>query len=204
MQKIDLKKELKSLYSPSAKEVNAVTVPPMNFIMIDGSGDPNTAASYRDAIAALYALSYTLKFMVKKEQGIDYGVMPLEGLWWAGDLALFTQGNDNWKWTAMIMQPQYITKDLFETALHQVKKKKPSPGLELARFERYDEGQSAKILYIGPYSAEGPTIEKVHQFIESRGGKFDGLTQRHHEIYLGDPRKASPDKLKTIIRQPFQ
>ena len=205
MQKVDLKKEFKNLYSPSAKEVNLVDVPQMNFVMIDGSGDPNKAQEYRDAIEALYAVSYSIKFAVKKDQGMDYGVMPLEGLWWTDNMSLFSTTNkDIWKWTAMIMQPEYVTKTLFESTLQQVKKKKPLPGLSRARFQGFREGQSAQIMYIGPFSAEGPTIERIHEFIKTRGFIFDGVKQKHHEIYLSDPRKTAPDKLKTIIRQPVQ
>src|SRR3990172_4432381 len=124
MQKVDLKKEMKHLYNPSVKEVNLVDVPAMNFVMIDGSGDPNTAQEYQEAIEALYAISYALKFAVKKDQGIDYGVMLLEGLWWTDNMSLFSVTNkDIWKWTAMIMQPKYVTRTLYETTLEQVKKK---------------------------------------------------------------------------------
>ena len=205
MIKVDLKKKLKHLYNPSVKEVNFADVPPMNFVMIDGSGDPNTAQEYRDAIEVLYSISYTIKFAVRKDQGIDYGVMPLEGLWWTDDMSLFSTANkDIWKWTAMIMQPEYVTYGLFEVALQQVQKKKSLPALSRARFQSFHEGQSAQIMYIGPFSAEGPTIERIHEFIKDHGDKFDGLIQKHHEIYLSDFRKTASDKLKTIIRQPIR
>jgi len=205
MTKVDLKKELKHLYNPSVKEINLVDVPPMNFVMVDGSGDPNAAQEYQDAIEALYSISYTIKFTVRKDQGIDYGVMPLEGLWWANDMSLFSTDNkDIWKWTAMIMQPEYVTQDLFEIALQQVKKKKDLPALSRARFQSFHEGQSAQIMFIGPYSAEGPTIKRIHVFIKDHDGTFDGLIQKHHEIYLSDPRRTAPEKLKTIIRQPIK
>ena len=205
MQKVDLKKELKHLYNPSVKEVNLVDLPPMNFVMIDGSGDPNKAQEYQDAIEALYSISYAIKFAVKKDQGIDYGVMPLEGLWWTDNMSLFTTANkDIWKWTAMIMQPEYVTHALFEVALQQVEKKKNLPALSRARFQSFHENQSAQIMYIGPFSAEGPTIERIHEFIKDHGYTFDGLMQKHHEIYLSDFRKTASDKLKTIIRQPIQ
>ena len=204
MQKVDLKKELKNLYNPSLKEVSLVDVPEMNFVMLDGSGDPNTAREYQDAIEALYAISYALKFAIKKNQGVDYGVMPLEGLWWADDMSLFTASKDNWKWTAMIMQPEYVTRTLFESALEQVKKKKSLPALSRARLQSFQEGQSAQIMYTGPFSDEGPTIARIHEFIKARGDTFDGLKQKHHEIYLSDPRKAAPEKLKTVIRQAVQ
>jgi hypothetical protein len=205
MKKIDFKKELKLLYSASAKEPSIVDVPEMSFLMIDGEGDPNTAKAYSDAIEALYAVAYTLKFMIKKGQtAIDYGVMPLEGLWWTDDMSRFSTDNkDIWKWTAMIMQPEFVTEELFQEASREVKKKKDPPALPKMRLEDFHEGLSAQIMHIGPYSAEGPTIEKLHKFIGEQHYKFEGTTQKHHEIYLGDPRRSAPEKLKTIIRQPI-
>jgi hypothetical protein len=205
MSKIDLKKELKNLYNPSGKQVTLVDVPAMNFVMVDGSGNPNQSQEYQAAIEALYSISYGLKFAVKKEQGIDYGVMPLEGLWWAENLSDFTTGKkDNWQWTAMIMQPEYVTGSLFEAVLKQVEKKKALPALPKARFESFQEGPAAQIMYTGPFAAEGPTIARIHDFIRAGGHSFDGLQQKHHEIYLSDFRKTAPEKLKTVIRQPFR
>lgn len=204
MGKVDLKKELKHLYNPPSKQISLVDVPPMNFIMIDGSGDPNTTKAYADAIEALYAVSYALKFAVKKEQGIDYGVMPLEGLWWADDMSDFAADKSLWKWTAMIMQPEHVTPALYRSILQDVEKKKKLPAFSKARFQSFAEGKSAQIMYIGPFADEGPTIEKIHAFIHQNGHLFDGLKQKHHEIYLSDPRKAAPEKLKTVIRQPFK
>jgi hypothetical protein len=200
--KIDLRKELKHLYNPSSKQIAIVDVPEINFLMIDGTGDPNTSVAYRNAVEALFAVSYTLKFTVKKgEPAVDYGVMPLEGLWWVDDMTQFSMNDkDAWKWTSMIMQPEYITAELFQEALRQVKKKKALPALSGMRFECFHEGQAAQILYFGPYSDEGPTIERIHRFIMEQGHRLRG---RHHEIYLSDPRRTAPPKLKTIIRQPF-
>ena len=206
MKKIDLKKELKTLYSASAKEPAMVDVPGMNFLMVDGEGDPNTAKVYTDAIEALYAVAYTLKFMIKKgETAIDYGVMPLEGLWWTDDMRDFSAGNkDIWKWTAMIMQPEFVTEDLVQEAFGQVEERKSPAALSKTRFESFNEGLSAQIMHIGPYSGEAPTIKKLHEFIHEKGHEFDGAIQKHHEIYLGDPRRSAPEKLKTIIRQPLK
>jgi len=200
MKKVDLKKDLKHLYNPSAKEVVTVDVPDMNFLMIDGVGDPNTSQDYKDAIEALYALSYSLKFIIKNgKTAIDYGVMPLEGFWWTDDMAKFdVENRDIWKWTAMIMQPEYVSKELFGEALGQVTKKKNPAALSKVRFESFHEGISAQIMHIGPYSAEGPTIERIHGFIKEKGYKLNG---KHHEIYLSDPRKTAPEKMKTVIRQ---
>lgn len=202
MEKIDFKKQLKHLYSPSAKKVEIVEVPQMNFLMVGGEGNPNTAKSFSDAIEALYPLSYTLKFMVKKgEIGIDYGVAPLEALWWADDMSVFTTGDkDAWKWTVMIMQPEFITSEMVEKAKEGVEKKKKLVSMPLVRFEAFTEGKAAQILHIGPFSEEGPTIAKVHSFIEDNGCHRVG---KHHEIYLSDMRRVAPEKWKTIVRQPM-
>ncbi len=202
MQKIDLKKQLNHLYNPSKKEVTVVDVPQMNFLMLDGKGDPNTAVAYQQAIEALYSVSYTLKFMIKKgETAIDYAVMPLEGFWWAEDMSKFsTENKDAWLWTSMIMQPEYVTKKLFEEAKIKVAKKKDLPALPSVRFEVFHEGQAAQIMHIGPFADEGPTIERIHNFIKEQGHELKG---KHHEIYLSDFRRTAPEKLKTIIRQPF-
>lgn len=202
MTKVDFKKELKSLYKASPKSAVVVDVPKMNFLIIDGKGDPNTAKEYKDAVEALYAVSYTLKFMVKKEKTVDYVVLPLEGLWWVDDMTQFSMENkDEWKWNSMIMQPEYVTEDMISRALEQVKKKKNPPALSKMRFESFHEGLSAQIMHIGPYSAERPTIEKLHNFIRENG---HGLRGKHHEIYLSDPRRSAPEKIKTIIRQPIK
>jgi len=202
MKKIDLKKELKHLYSVSTKEVAIVDVPEMKFLMVDGDGNPNDSQEFKEGIEALYSVSYTLKFMIKKgETAVDYVVLPLEGLWWSDDMAAFSAGEkDKWKWTLMIMQPRYVTEDLFETAAHEVGKKKNPPALSRIRYKSYHEGLSAQIMHIGPYSGEGPTIERLHSFIKEKGHNLRG---KHHEIYLSDPRRTAPEKIKTIIRQPM-
>lgn len=202
MKKIDYKKDLKHLYKPSPKKVEIVEVPQMNFLMIDGQGDPNTSQEFQDAVETLYSLSYTLKFMIKKGAAeIDYGVLPLEGLWWADDMSQFITGNkETWKWTLMIMQPEFVTTKLFHPAVEQVRKKKNPAALAKVRFESYSEGKAAQIMHLGPFSEEGPTIEKVHRFIKENGCKQAG---KHHEIYLSDIRKAAPEKWKTVVRQPM-
>jgi len=201
MGKIDFKKHYKNLYQTSAKEVVSLEVPPLNYFMIDGEGDPNTSQSYAEAVEALFTLSYTLKFMVKKgEFGIDYGVMPLEGLWWADDMNAFTADNKtDWRWTMMIMQPELITPVLVEAAIEEVKRKKQLSALSKIRFETYSEGLCAQLLHIGPFSEEGPSIAKIHSYIEANSA----LSGKHHEIYLSDIRRAAPEKWKTIIRQPM-
>ena len=204
MKKIDCKKELKHLYNSSAKEATIVNVPPMNFLMIDGEGDPNISKSYQDSIEALFSVSYALKFMIKKGKlQIDYGVLPLEGLWWADDMTNFNAQNKNkWKWTSMIMQPEYITQEIVVSAIEQVKKKKNLVALPKMRFESFNEGDAVQIMHIGPFSEEDPTIEKVHSFIRENGCQL--TTGKHHEIYLSDFRKTASSKLKTIIRQPIK
>ena len=199
MQQIDYKKTLKHLYQPSAREVVQVDVPPLNYLMVDGQGDPNTAPAYAEAVEALFTVSYTLKFMVKKGPlALDYGVMPLEGLWWADEWSAFVTGDrSHWQWTMMIMQPEVVTPDLVSQALADVQKRKNPPAVARLRFETSAEGTCAQLLHIGPFSAEGPTIEKVHAFIDARGR----LAGKHHEIYLSDIRKAAPAKWRTIIRQ---
>lgn len=202
MEKIDYKKQLKHLYKPSAQKIEIVNVPRMNFLMVDGEGDPNTAKSFSDAIEALYPVSYTLKFMFKRGQNaIDYGVLPLEALWWSDDLSAFSAGNkDAWKWTVMIMQPEFITQSMVAEAMEQVAKKKRPASLSIVRFEPFQEGKAAQIMHIGPFSDEGPTIEKLHTYIDDMGCRKIG---KHHEIYLSDIRRAAPEKWKTIIRQPI-
>jgi len=203
MRKLDIKKELKHLYQPSAKEVVQVDVPPMNFLMIDGKGDPNAAREYAEAVEALFSVSYFLKFAVKKSAlATDYTVMPLEGLWWADDMSTFKTGDKScWQWTMMIAQPSFVTEELAGQAIEQVNAKKKLAAVCGLRFENFAEGKSAQMMHIGPFSGEGPTIAKVHDFIEASAGCLRG---KHHEIYLSDIRKADPAKWKTIIRQPMR
>ncbi|HUU06691.1 MAG TPA: GyrI-like domain-containing protein [Patescibacteria group bacterium] len=201
MKKIDFKKELKHLYQPSAKEVVLVEVPAMNFLMVDGEGDPNTSRSYQESVEALFSVAYTIKFKVKKTLAIDYGVLPLEGLWWADDMAKFSVADKaGWKWTMMIMQPEFVNAAMVRETIAEVKKKKDLPALAFLRCAPFNEGKCAQILHIGPFSAEGPTIARVHAFIASVGK----LSGKHHEIYLSDIRKADPAKWKTVIRQPLR
>lgn len=205
MEKIDLKKIHKKLYLPSAKEVVVVDVPEFSFAMIDGEiqpGDtPATSQEFQDALGALYGIAYTLKFMSKlREQNpIDYTVMALEGLWWTGSGEFDFQLDEPWKYTAMIMQPDHITKGMFLEGVEQLKQKGENPAIDEMRFERFHEGLSVQIMHIGPYADEPRTIERMHAFAEEHGYALRG---KHHEIYLGDPRRAKPEKLKTVLRHP--
>jgi len=185
---------------PLPKEVSIVDVPDMNFLMIDGEGAP-TSPQYMAAIETLFPVAYALKFRVKKAKGIDYSVLPLETLWWVDDMTQFSvDQKDEWKWTAMIMQPKHVTEDDVKAAVEQVEKKNP-PARGKVRFECFHEGKAAQIMHIGPYSAEAPKIQKIHAAIKVNGHNLSG---KHHEIYLNNPTKMAPEKLKTILRQPMK
>ena len=203
--KIDFKKKLKDLYLPGRSEVVTVDVPEMQFLMIDGIGSPGDSQEYQDALAALYPVAFKTKFL-SKAKGKDYVIPPLEGLWWADNMDDFTEGNrDKWKWTMMIMQPDWITQDMINESISITKEKKPelSHLLPKLRLEKYNEGKCAQIMHLGPFSEEGPTLDKVHTHIKEQGGNFEGHSNKHHEIYLSDPRKSKPEKMRTVIRQPF-
>jgi hypothetical protein len=204
MSPVDLKKDLKSLYGPAATAVAIVNVPTINFLMVDGSGDPNTSVEYREAVEALYAVSYGAKFKIKRaDPSADFSVMPLEGLWWTDDVtaADLWERKDTWHWTAMIAQPDPVTADVVAEVIAEAGKRKALPALSKLRLERFEEGLCVQIMHIGPYAAERPTIEKLHAFADTQGYKLRG---KHHEIYLGDPRRSAPEKLRTIIRQPVE
>ncbi|MFE6509749.1 GyrI-like domain-containing protein [Nocardioides sp. NPDC057767] len=198
--KTDLKKTLDG-YRARRGEFRVLEVPPLPYLMVDGHGDPNTAQEYADALAALYPVAYKLKFASKKD-GRDYVVPPLEALWWAEDMDAFTRARDKsqWDWTAMIMTPNWITEQMIEAALATVAAKDRPASLDKVRRETLNEGTCVQTLHIGPYDAEGPILEEMHErFIPERGLRMTG---KHHEIYLGDPRRVEPAKLRTILRQP--
>jgi hypothetical protein len=203
VEKIDLKRTtLKPLYHASAARVVQVDVPALTFLMVDGEGDPNSSKEYAEAVEALFSVSYTAKFMIKKGPAkLDYAVMPLEGLWWADDMSAFV-ANDRakWQWTMMIMQPPVATEETIGAAIAEVERKKALPAVRKLRLVTFAEGACAQILHVGPFTEEGPTIEKLHEFIDARGGR----SGKHHEIYLTDIRRADPKKWKTIIRQPLR
>ena len=201
MSKIDLKAELKHLYKPSAKSIVTVEVPALRFLMIDGEGDPSNSASYTEAVEALFSVSYTAKFAVKRgATAVDYAVMPLEGLWWADDFSAFVTGDrSQWKWTMMIMQPEFATYDVLAEATQQVRTKKKLPAVDRLRLETFTEGLCAQTLHIGPFTEEGPTIQRLHEFIESSSN----LRGKHHEFYLSDIRRAAPASWKAELREPM-
>jgi hypothetical protein len=201
MEKIDLRKKYKDLYTPSKKEFSLVEIPSFQYLMIDGEGDPNTTTAYQQAIETLYGLSYTLKFGIKKSLGLDYTVMGLEGLWYSADMNTFSmEHKDDWQWTMMMLQPDFVTRDLFEEARRQLTAKGKGPFASQTRLERYDEGLCVQIMYIGAYDDEPPTIARMHQFIKDQGYLRSG---KHHEIYLSDARRVTPEKNRTILRQPI-
>ena len=202
MTKTDFKKKLRHLYKPMAKEFTVVEVPRMQFLMVDGHGDPNTAQEYKDAIEALYAVAYRVKFASKRELDRDYVLPPLEGLWWAEDMDAFTTNRDKsaWDWTMMIMQPEWITGEMVAGAIAHVDSAKNLQALPNLRLEEYHEGLSVQILHIGSYDDEGPVLHRMHhQFIPQNNFRLAG---KHHEIYLSDARRVAPEKLRTVLRQP--
>lgn len=203
LSKVDLKKELKHLYSPAAR-FSLVDVPPLQFLMVDGHGDPNTAPEYAQAVTALYAAAYRLKFLGKELVHKDHVVMPLEGLWWAADMEAFTTARDKsaWDWTMMILQPEWITRQMFEGAVAHEAGQKDLPALSRLRLETYHEGLSVQIMHTGSYEDEAPVLHRLHyEFLPANSLEPAG---KHHEIYLGDPRRVAPEKLKTVLRQPVR
>lgn len=202
MEKIDFRTERKDLYAPSAKDFTIIEVPAFDFAMVDGTGNPNTSADYKNAVEALYSVAYAAKFASKNELGRDYVVGPLEGLWDSARMSSFVdRSKDEWSWTMMIRQPDWLTDELRDAALAKAAKKQ-LPALEKLRFERLDEGLCVQILHIGSYDDEAPTIARMHsEFIPQNNLAETG---RHHEVYIGDPRKSAPERLKTVIRQPVR
>ena len=210
MKTLDLKKDLKRFYQPSAKKPEIITVPRFQFAMIDGAiekgSEPGKSPAFAEATQAVYGISYTLKFMLKKRKAnpIDYPVMALEGLWWVVDGKFDITVKDNWHYTLMILQPDAITPALFAEGLAEVKRKRgDSPYLSKLRLEYFEEGLSVQMMHIGPYATEPATLATMLAFAADEGYRDRvGLGGKHHEIYLGDPRKADPSKLKTVLRHP--
>lgn len=197
--KLDLKKALGALYTPSAKTPSLVTAPRLQILAISGAGDPNNSPEWQSAAETLYPLSYTLKFMIKKAGGSDYSVMPLEAFWWVADGGVYDPNapRTNWRWRALIVQPDFVTAEQVEQAKLEVARKKPAARVGEVAFESMEEGLVAQLMHIGPYSAEWPNIERLHQFIEEQGYRPRG---DHHEVYLSDPSRTAPERMKTILR----
>ncbi len=206
--KLDLKRQLKHLYLPSPKECVLVDVPEMQFLMIDGQIEPGLmpgdSPQFATAIGALYGTAYTLKFMSKKrsDDPVDYTVMALEGLWTTPQGGADYAASDQWQWTLMMMQPDHITADMFRQAIEQIRSKRAKEGddtapLDRLRLQRFREGLCVQVMHIGPYSEEPATLMRMGEFAVQNGYRFEGP---HHEIYLGDPRTAKPENLKTVLR----
>lgn len=201
MDKIDLKQQMRAYWAPRKDRFEIIDVPDFAYVMVDGAGDPNTAASYANAVQWLYSISYAVKF-ASKAAGRDYSVAPLEAWWWSEDWGSFASGErDKWQWTAMIMQPEFVTAAMVEAGIAKAGTKLGvAPGS--LRFERFAEGPSVQIMHVGPYSDEGPVLATLHrEFLPANGLRERG---KHHEIYLGDPRKSAPERLKTVLRQPVE
>lgn len=201
--KTDFKKALPALYVPKNTDWQEVNVPAMQFLMIEGAGNPNSSEDYAAAVEALYSVAYPLKFLSKKTLGKEYVVPPLEGLWYANDMSVFEVGKkDAYKWTMMLMQPDWITNEMVQQAIDAARQKKPHVPHDKLRFEKYDEGRSLQLLHVGSYDDEAPRLYELHHtLMPSRSLDFNG---HHHEIYLNDPRRVASGKLKTILRQPVK
>jgi hypothetical protein len=198
---IDYRRELADLYG-ARREPAVIDVPPLTYLMMDGQGDPNVSRDYADAVEALFSLAYTIKFALKRASGIDLRVMPLEGQWWCDDMRRFSiRDKQSWSWTMMILQPPEISAKRVEECRTTLASKKPLRALEKVRYASLEEGLCAQVIHVGPFDEEGPTIERLHEYIAHKGAK---LTGKHHEIYLSDIRRAAPEKWRTIIRQPMQ
>ncbi|MCC3289391.1 MULTISPECIES: GyrI-like domain-containing protein [unclassified Arthrobacter] len=203
MEKFDLKRSYPELYSPGGRDFTLVDVPIMHYLAVDGHGDPNTSPEYTRALECLYPVAYSLKFASKDELEADFTVGPLEGLWRAEDPAAFVRRDKSaWDWTMLIAQPEWITPEMVDAAVASVAAKKKVPGLEDVRLLTLTEGLAAQILFVGPYDAEGPVLARLHDsWMPERGLTFNG---DHHEVYLSDPRRAAPEKLRTVLRQPVR
>lgn len=207
MEKLDLRQQYKHLYSPSAKKVEVVDVPPLQFAMVDGTIPPELGPGespvFQEDVSALYGISYTLKFLFKKraDNPIDYPVMALEGLWAAASGVYNPAVRDTWLYTILIMQPDFVTPEMFEDARTQLLKKKPGPGPERLRLETFHEGPCIQMMHIGPYATEPETIARMDAFAAEHAYEHYG---RHHEIYLSDPLRTAPERMKTILRHPIR
>jgi hypothetical protein len=211
MEKLDLRQRYQSLYAPSARQVSLVDVPALTFLMLDGAIEPGeapgTSPAFAEATQALYGVSYALKFKARqrRDNPFDYAVMPLEGLWWIEEGTFDIARPGNWLWTLMILQPEPVTPEMVAEALSQARRKKPGPALDRLRFAPFQEGLCVQTLHVGPYAAEPATVARLEAFMAENGlrGRL-GRGGKHHEIYLGDPRRADPARLKTILRHPVE
>lgn len=201
MDKLDLRKTHKDIYA-ARREPSLVEVPALMTLAIEGEGDPDSSPRFAEATSALYSVAYTLKFAMKKGGGQDWAVMPLEGDWYCDDMASFSMDRkEDWKWVLYIVQPDFVTADDLGKAVKASAAKEANPALGGLSLVTLPAHRAAQVLHVGPYEAEPPTIASLHAFIRAQGFS---LTGRHREVYLGDPRRTAPEKLKTIIRQPLR
>lgn len=201
--KVDFRKTLDS-YQARSGDFRIIDVPDMRYLMIDGHGDPNSSPAYGEAVSALYPIAYKLKFFSKRELGRDYVVPPLEGLWWADDMDSFTVARDKsrWDWTMMLMTPDWLDADAFHAAAQQTAATGRVARVGDVRLETLAEGRCVQTLHVGSFDDEGPVLDRMHhEFIPNHGLRVGG---RHHEIYFSDFRKVTPDKLRTVLRQPVR
>lgn len=202
--KVDLKRDIASYHAPPRGEFRVVEVPPLHYLTVEGSGDPNVASEYREALETLYPVAYSLKFFSKRQLDRDYTVMPLEALWWADDPAAFTSRRDksSWHWRAMILTPEWLTAEHVDVAIDAVRAKGVAPALDALQLAALDEGLCVQTLHVGSYDDEGPILERMHtEFIPGQGLAMTGI---HHEIYFSDARRTAPEKLRTMLRQPVR
>lgn len=203
MEKYDVNRARKDLYAPGSRDFSLIDVPAMRYLCVTGQGNPGTAAAYTGALEALCAVAFTVKFHSKNVLERDFVVAPLEGLWWADDMPAFiARDKDAWSWTMMISQPEWITALMVADAVAARGAKKALPGLHKLTLECIVEGVCVQILHHGSYDDEGPTLQRLHEeYMPQNRLQFNG---HHHEIYLSDPRRMAPEKLKTILRQPVR
>lgn len=199
--KIDIKKQHKHLFAPM-REPHLLEVPKFRYSMIDGAGSPQGAA-FQDAIGALYSTAYTTKFQLKAAGRDDFVVPPLEALWWAEDESAFEENRrDEWQWTLMLIQPDHVSEEDIADALGELDKKgKTTAAHRNMRTEQMEEGKAVQCLYVGPYDSMGGAISAMQAFAESNGLELAG---KHHDVYLSDPRRTAPEKLKTVLRRPVR
>lgn len=202
MARIDLKERLKPLYAPEPGEVSVVEVPEMNFVMVDGSGDPTLAREFRRAVETLRYLSFALKFNLQElKPNLDYSIMPLEALLWSEEEEVSIERRDQWRWTAMVMQPDFVTEEHFRATAEEVMSSKMAKTIDKVRFARFGEGLAVQTLHLGPFDDGGRAVRRLHDYIAHNGYRPAGL---HHEIYLSDPLRTPPERMRTILRQAVQ
>lgn len=202
MRNYDIKRDKRILYA-AKKRFEIVDVPPLNFLMADGEGNPNTSPLYRDVVRALYTTAYAMRALAIDEFGKKHTIGPLEGLWWADDMRVFkSRDEDEWQWRLMVVQPDWITDQIFKQGLENAQEKHDLTAGNRVRFDKFDEGKSVQVMHIGPYDQEGPTIARMHdEFMPENDLKPRGS---HHEVYLSDVRRTDPSRLRTILRQPVE